>query len=412
MVSDAEKTIGVEGTKQLSSALITLMAVAIGVIVANLYYLQPLLHQISKNFHVGTARASLLMTLIQVGYAVGLAFVVPLGDIWPRRRLVVGIFVLAAVTMGVAATLTSFTLLAIITLVIGLSSVGGQVLVPLAADLAEPSQRGRVIGRVMSGLLMGILLSRTVSGLIAQVAGWRTVYWAAAGLLAVMAVVLHRALPDEPARERVAYRKLVAGVFSLYATQRLLRRRAYLGALIFACNSTLWTTLSFLLAGKPFHYSNAVIGLFGLFGVAGVLAANAAGHQADRQRAHLSTIVASLLLLASFGILALGRDTVVLLALGIMVLDAGMQGLQITNQSVIYSILPDGRSRMNSAYMVAAFAGASLGSFLAGQLYAHYGWYGDCWLGGVLSVALLIPALLWRNSKQAAPTLSAADVAP
>jgi predicted MFS family arabinose efflux permease len=163
------------------------MAVAIGVIVANLYYLQPLLHQISKNFHVGSARASLLMTLIQVGYAVGLAFVVPLGDIWPRRRLVVGIFVLAAVTMGIAATLTSFTLLAVITVVIGLSSVGGQVLVPLAADLADPGQRGRVIGRVMSGLLLGILLSRTVSGLIAQVAGWRTVYWAAAGLLAVMA---------------------------------------------------------------------------------------------------------------------------------------------------------------------------------------------------------------------------------
>ncbi|MFZ0769283.1 MAG: MFS transporter [Acidimicrobiales bacterium] len=402
----------VDAEKPLSGVLITLMAVAIGVIVANLYYLQPLLHQISKNFHVGTARASLLMTFIQIGYALGLAFVVPLGDIWPRRRLAVGIFALAAVMMGVAATLTSFTLLALITLVIGLSSVGGQVLVPLAADLAEPAQRGRVIARVMTGLLLGILLSRTVSGLIAQVAGWRTVYFAAAGLLAVMAIVLHQVLPDEPAREHVAYRKLVAGVFSLFLTQRQLRRRAYLGALIFACNSALWTTLSFLLAGEPFHYSNAVIGLFGLFGVAGVLAANAAGHQADRQRAHVSTIVASLLLLVSFVILALGRDTVILLAIGIMVLDTGMQGMQITNQSVIYAILPDGRSRMNSAYMVSAFAGASIGSFLAGQLYAHYGWYGDCWLGGVLSLGLLIPALLWRNSSQTKPSLNALDVAP
>jgi predicted MFS family arabinose efflux permease len=352
------------------------------------------------------------MTLIQIGYAVGLAFVVPLGDIWPRRRLAVGIFVLAAVMMGLAATLTSFTLLAIITLVIGLSSVGGQVLVPLAADLAEPAQRGRVIARVMSGLLMGILLSRTVSGLIAQVAGWRTVYFAAAGLLAVMAMVLHRVLPNEPARAHVAYRKLVAGVFSLYLTQRQLRRRAYFGALIFACNSALWTTLSFLLAGAPYHYSNAIIGLFGLFGVAGVLAANAAGHQADRQRTHVSTIVASLLLLVSFFLLALGRDLVVVLALGIMVLDTGMQGMQITNQSVIYGILPEGRSRMNSAYMVAAFAGASVGSFLAGQLYAHDGWYGDCWLGVGLSVALLVPALLWRNSSRTTPGLSVADVAP
>jgi predicted MFS family arabinose efflux permease len=400
----------VETKKPLSSGLTTLMAVAIGIIVANLYYLQPLLHQISHNFHVGTARASLLMTFVQVGYVVGLAFVVPLGDIWPRRRLAVGIFGLAAAVMGLAATLTSFTLLAIVTLVIGLSSVGGHVLVPLAADLAAPEQRGRVIGRVMTGLLFGVLLSRTVSGLIAQVAGWRSVYYFAATLLAVMAVVLQRALPDEPAREHVAYRRLVAGVFSLFLTQPQLRRRAYFGALIFAGNSALWTTLSFLLAGRPFHYSNAVIGLFGLFGVAGVIAANVAGHQADRHRTHSSTIIAAVLMIVSFVVLALGRDVVVLLALGIVILDAGMQGLQITNQSVIYSIVPEARSRTNSAYMVCAFTGASLGSFAAGQLYAHFGWYGDCWLGGVVSVAILIPALLWRGP-ETSPVPSAVDVA-
>jgi predicted MFS family arabinose efflux permease len=396
----------VEAKKPLSNGLITLMAVAIGIIVANLYYQQPLLHQISRNFHVGTARASLLMTLAQVGYAIGLAFVVPLGDVWPRRRLVVSIFGLAAVTMAVAASMTSFTLLAVFTLVIGLSSVGGQVLVPLAADLAEPAQRGRVIARVMTGLLLGVLLSRTASGLVAQLAGWRTVYWTASALLAVMAVILHRVLPKEAAREHVAYRKLVAGVFSLFVTQRQLRRRAYLGAVIFASNNALWTTLSFLLAGAPFHYSNAVIGLFGLFGVAGVLAANAAGHQADRQRTHASTILFALLMLLAFIILALGRNTVILLALGIMVLDTGMQGMQITNQSLIYGLLPDGRSRLNSAYMVSAFAGASIGSYLAGQLYAHFGWYGDCWLGGGLGVALLIPALLWRTPKERSTAVS------
>jgi predicted MFS family arabinose efflux permease len=401
----------VETKKPLSSALITLMAIAIGIIVANLYYLQPLLHQISEDFHIGTARASLLMTLAQVGYALGLAFVVPLGDIWPRRRLTVAIFSLAAVTMAIAAMLTSFTWLAIITVLIGLSSVGGQVLVPLAADLAEPAQRGRVIARVMTGLLLGVLLSRTASGLVAQVAGWRTVYWAAAALLAVAAIVLYKVLPNETARQHVPYRKLVAGVFSLFVTQRQLRRRAYFGALIFAANNTLWTTLSFLLAGKPFHYSNAVIGLFGLFGVAGVLAANAAGRQADRQRTHLATMIFSLLLLGSFAVLALGRSSVILLAVGIMVLDTGMQGMQITNQSVIYSILPDGRSRMNSAYMVSAFTGASIGSYLSGQLYAHYGWYGDCWLGGFLGLALVIPAVLWRSPKPAAASVNEVDAA-
>jgi predicted MFS family arabinose efflux permease len=149
-----------------------------------------------------------------------------------------------------------------------------------------------------------------------------------------------------------------------------------------------------------------VIGLFGLFGVAGVLAANAAGRQADRQRTHASTIVFSLLLLISFVILALGRNTVILLALGIMVLDTSMQGMQITNQSVIYGLLPGERSRLNSAYMVSAFAGASAGSYLAGQLYAHFGWYGDCWLGGILGVALLTPALAWPSPKRGTPAIS------
>jgi predicted MFS family arabinose efflux permease len=221
-----------------------------------------------------------------------------------------------------------------------------------------------------------------------------------------MAVILHRVLPNEAARDHVPYRKLVGGVFSLFVTQRQLRRRAYLGAVIFASNNALWTTLSFLLAGAPFHYSNAVIGLFGLFGVAGVLAANAAGRQADRQRTHASTIICAMLMLLAFVALALGRNSVVLLALGIIVLDTGMQGMQITNQSVIYGLLPKGRSRMNSAYMVSAFAGASVGSYLAGQLYAHFGWYGDCWLGGALGVALLVPALLWRTPKEKVSAVS------
>ena len=383
------------------------MAIAIGVVVANLYYLQPLLHQIAHDFRVGVTRATLLMTLIQVGYALGLAFIVPLGDIWPRRRLVVAIFAVAAATMALGATSTSFTLLAVVTLVIGLASVGGQVLIPFAADLADPAERGRVIGRVMSGLLLGILLSRTASGLIAQLAGWRAVYWTAAALLTLMAAVLHFSLPAESPRARVRYVALVAGVFSLFLTQPTLRRRAYFGALLFAANSTLWTTLSFLLAGPPYHYSNAVIGLFGLFGVAGVLAANAAGRQADRQRTRATTVAAALLMLGAFGLIALGRDSLIALALGIIVLDTGVQGMQITNQSVIYALVPAQRSRVNSAYMVSGFAGASVGSYAAGQLYAHFAWYGDCALGSALAALALVPALLWRKPERPASALNA-----
>ncbi len=374
------------------------MALAIGVIVANLYYLQPLLHQISHDFHASTANTSSLMTLVQAGYAVGLALVLPMGDLIARRRLVVGIFLTSALAMALGALVGSFALFAVIAFVIGVTSVGGQVIIPLAADLAAPAQRGRVIARVMTGLLLGILLSRIISGLVAQAVGWRAMYWAASGLLVVMALVLHRALPDEPVRPHVRYRTLVAGSFSLLVTLPALRRRAWFGALIFAAFNTVWTTLSFHLSAAPFHYSNAVIGLFGLFGVAGVLAANLAGHHADRQRSYASTIVAALLFLGAFSVLSLGRDSFWGVALGLVLLDAGMQGLQITNQSIIYSLAPDARSRVNSAYMVCAFTGASVGSYAAGLLYSSYGWTGDCWLGAAIGLGLLIPALFWRHT--------------
>ena len=381
----------------LSATLTAIMAVATGIVVANLYYLQPLLHQMTSDFRVSPARASLLIMFVQIGYAVGLAFVVPLGDLFARRVLVVSIFVLSAAMMALGAVLTSFSGLAALTIVIGVTSVAGQVILPFAADLADPRQRGRVIARVMSGLLFGILLSRTVSGVLAQAVGWRGVYWSAAGLLLMTALVLLIALPDEPARDKLRYRDLVVGSFALLVTEASLRRRAWFGALVFASFSVLWTTLSFLLSSAPFHYSNAVIGLFGLFGVAGVAAANVAGHNADRERTSQSTIAAALALTISFAILWFGRHSFWTLALGVIMLDAGMNTMQISNQSIIYSLLPEARSRINSAYMVCCFTGASLGSYGAGQLYASYAWAGVCWLGGALGVVLVVLALAWRS---------------
>ena len=386
----------------LSGALISLMAIAIGIIVANLYYLQPLLHQMTHDFHVGAASASLLITLVQVGYAAGLVFVLPLGDLIPRRILVTTIFIVSAVMMGVAALLTSFVAFAVVTIVIGVTSVGGQVIIPFAADLANPEQRGRVIGRVMSGLLLGILFSRTVSGLVAQAAGWRTMYWIAAGLLMVTASVLYRVLPNERSRDHVSYGSLVASSFTLLATHRLLRRRSWFGALIFASFSAMWTTLAFHLSAAPFHYSNGVIGLFGLFGVAGVVAANVAGHHADAHRTHLTTIVAAGVSLLSYVVLWFGRSELWAIALGIMMLDAGMQGMQISSQSIIYALVPDARSRINSIYMMCCFIGAAAGSYAAGQLYAAYGWGGLCALGTGISVGLIVPAVGWRSSRTTA----------
>jgi len=372
------------------------MALATGVIVANLYYLQPLLHQVKGDFHTGTMGTTSLITLVQVGYALGLAFVVPLGDLVPRRRLVVAIFILAAATMLLASLVHSFILFAVLTVVIGLSSVGGQLIIPFAADLAVDGQRGRVVARLMSGLLIGILLSRTLSGIVSEAVGWRGVYVCAAALLTFMALVLRVALPTEQRRAHVPYHRLVSSSFALLGTFPELRRRAWFGATVFAANSVLWSTLAYHLSATPFHYSNAIIGLFGLLGVAGVLAANAAGHQADHDRSHRSTVVAAVLVTGSFGVLLLGQATVWLLGLGIILLDAGVQGMQITNQSIIYSLAPDMRSRINSIYMVCFFVGASLGSLGAGYTYSHDGWTGTCLLGLGIGVITVVPALVWR----------------
>ena len=349
----------VEELQPLSGTLITMMAVAIGVIVANLYYLQPLLHQVTKDFRISETKATLLLVLIQAGYAVGLAFVVPLGDLLPRRRLAVFVFALASVTMFAGAAAHSFVLFAAITFFIGLASCGGQVILPLGADMALPGQRGRVIARLMTGLLMGLMLSRSFSGLVAQAAGWRTVYLAAGVALAFMAVMLFRYLPNEPVRAIVPYRQLLSGTLGLFATLPMLRRRALYGFLIFAAFSAMWTTLAFHLSAAPFHYDNLVIGLFGVVGAAGVLAANVAGRYADKARSHITTIACGALILISFVVLYVGPHDVVALAIGIVLLDAGMQGLQITNQSIVYSLAPDARSRINSAYMVCAFIGAA-----------------------------------------------------
>jgi predicted MFS family arabinose efflux permease len=307
------------------------------------------------------------------------------------------VFAIASATMFAGAAAHSFVLFAAITFFIGLASCGGQVILPLGADMAEPRQRGRVIGRLMTGLLLGLMLSRSFSGVVAQAAGWRTVYIAAGVALALMAVMLFRVLPNEPVRAHVPYGQLLSGTLAMFATFPMLRRRALYGFLIFAAFSTLWTTLAFHLSAAPFHYDNLVIGLFGIVGAAGVLAANVAGRSADRHHAHLTTIVCGVLIVVSFVVLYLGRNDVVLLAVGILLLDAGMQGLQITNQSIVYSLAPDARSRINSAYMVCAFIGAACGSLAAGQSYAHDGWRGDCLLGGGIGVVILVLALTWRE---------------
>jgi predicted MFS family arabinose efflux permease len=373
----------------LSRALVVLIAVATGAIVANLYYAQPVLHEVSRAFGTGPGATSSVITATQIGYALGLLLVVPLGDLHPRRGLVTRLFCLAAAALVGCALAPSLWFFALASVAVGAASVAGQVMIPFAADLAPEERRGRVVARIMTGLLLGILLARTVSGLVAQAAGWRAIYWLSAALMLGFALVLWRALPSEPPRPHRSYRHLVGSSLRLLAEEPLLRRRAWHGACAFAAFSVLWTTLAFLLSGSPYRYSNAVIGLFGLVGAAGILAANLAGALADAARSRLATVGAGVLLAGSFGLLWAGRTSLAALVAGVVVLDVGTQGMQITNQALIYALRPDARSRINSAYMVCYFVGGAAGSISAGALYGSHGWAGVCLLGGALGLATL-----------------------
>jgi predicted MFS family arabinose efflux permease len=375
----------------LSRGLVVLIAVATGAIVANLYYAQPLLHEVSRTFHSGPGPTSGVITATQIGYAAGLLLIVPLGDLHPRRSLATCLFLAAALALVACALAPELWFFAFASVLVGVASVAGQIMIPFAADLAPEARRGRVVARIMTGLLMGILLARTVSGLVSQAAGWRAIYWLSAALMVCFALVLSRTLPAESPRPHRTYSDLVGSSLRLLATEPVLRRRAWHGACAFAGFSVLWTTLAFLLSGSPYHYSNAVIGLFGLVGAAGILAANLAGKLADSERTVVTTVVAGALLAGSFAIAWAGRSSLAALVVGIVILDVGTQGMQITNQAVIYSLRPDARSRINSAYMVCYFIGGAIGSIAAGAVYASHGWAGVCLLGagfGVLTLAL------------------------
>ncbi|EAX4619931.1 MFS transporter [Salmonella enterica subsp. arizonae] len=379
----------------LSPALIVLMSVATGLAVASNYYAQPLLDTIAHHFSLSASSAGFIVTAAQLGYAAGLLFLVPLGDMFERRMLIVSMTLLAAGGMLITASSQSLSMMILGTALTGLFSVVAQILVPLAATLATPDTRGKVVGTIMSGLLLGILLARTVAGLLANLGGWRTVFWVASALMALMAVALWRGLPKLKSDTHLNYPQLLGSVFSLFIHDKLLRTRALLGCLTFANFSILWTSMAFLLAAPPFSYSEGMIGLFGLAGAAGALGARPAGGFADKGKSHLTTTVGLLLLLFSWLAIWLGHTSVLALIIGILILDLTVQGVHITNQTVIYRLHPDARNRLTAGYMTSYFIGGAAGSLISASAWQHAGWAGVC-LAGV-TVALLNLLVWWRG---------------
>ncbi|EFG4414289.1 MFS transporter [Escherichia coli] len=380
---------------ELSPALIVLMSIATGLAVASNYYAQPLLDTIARNFSLSASSAGFIVTAAQLGYAAGLLFLVPLGDMFERRRLIVSMTLLAACGMLITASSQSLAMMILGTALTGLFSVVAQILVPLAATLASPDKRSKVVGTIMSGLLLGILLARTVAGLLANLGGWRTVFWVASVLMALMALALWRGLPQMKSETHLNYPQLLGSVFSMFISDKILRTRALLGCLTFANFSILWTSMAFLLAAPPFNYSDGVIGLFGLAGAAGALGARPAGGFADKGKSHHTTTFGLLLLLLSWLAIWFGHTSVLALIIGILVLDLTVQGVHITNQTVIYRIHPDARNRLTAGYMTSYFIGGAAGSLISASAWQHGGWAGVCLAGATIALVNLL--VWWRG---------------
>ncbi|PWC79849.1 MFS transporter [Azospirillum sp. TSH64] len=365
----------------LSRSLVLLMALACGVVVANIYYAQPLVGLIGPAVGLSPETASLVVTLTQVGYGAGLILLVPLGDLLENRRLVVVTLCSTVAALLVAAVAPTASLFLAASFLIGVTSVAVQMLVPLAAHMAPEASRGQVVGNVMSGLLLGILLARPVSSLIADSLGWRAVFGLSAVAMVGFAVLMRRVLPQRRPTGRSSYGALLGSLGRLLVRTPVLQRRTVYQTMMFAAFSLYWTSVPLLLAGAPFHLSQRGIALFALSGAAGALVAPIAGRIADRGWTRPATGFALAMAALSFFVARAGEGSIALLVLAGLLLDMGVQMNMVLGQRAIYSLGAETRSRMNAIYMAIFFLGGAAGSALAGYAFAVGGWEPVTWIG-------------------------------
>ncbi|MFI6978085.1 MFS transporter [Embleya sp. NPDC050154] len=404
-IREAVGTASIAGSGSLSRALTLVFAIAAGVAVANVYLAQPLLVTMGHDLGLAAGTVGVVVTLTQVGYGFGLFLLVPLGDLVDRRRLLVGQFALLAAALAGVGLAGNAASLFVAMIAVGLLAVVTQAVVAYAAALAAPAQRGRVVGSVTSGVVTGILLARTVSGTVADLAGWRAVYLGFAALTLALAGTLYRVLPrrrddrvpasvDTPPSDRKAppsYRKLLVSTVTLFVEERLFRVRALFALLIFAAFSTLWSSVALPLSEPPLSLSHTAIGAFGLAGAAGALGAIPAGRLSDRGHANRVTGIALVLLTLSWLPLAFTRQSLWALVLGTIVLDLAVQAVHVTSQTLIHPLRPDAGSRLIGGYMIFYSIGSAGGAIASTTLYAAAGWLAVCALGAAFgALALLV----------------------
>ncbi|WP_342491954.1 MFS transporter [Bacillus sp. FSL M7-0003] len=387
---------------KMSHYMALLFAAACGMAVANIYFAQPLLNSLADEFGITYSSIGIVITITQLCYAAGLLLIVPLGDLLNRRRLIIGqmlLSVLALILVGIAPIVTVLFLgLA----VVGLLAVVTQVLVAFAASWAAPEERGRIVGLVQSGIVTGILLARTFAGVLTDFAGWRSVYLVSAVIMLILTGVLFRVLPrDDSKRESLSYVHLLRSMFILFIQERILRIRGILALLIFIVFGTLWTSLVLPLSTPPYSLSHTAIGAFGLAGAAGALGAARAGSLADRGFGQFTTGIALVLLFISWFFISLTEHSLIALVIGIILLDLSVQAVHVTNQSMIFTVRAEARSRLTAAYMIFYSIGSATGSIVSTSIYATYGWGGVCLFGASISAfAILYWFITYRLTKQ------------
>lgn len=381
-------------TKKVPNWITFLLAIACGVIVANLYYAQPLVGPISADTHLPLASAGLIVTLTQIGYVFGLLFIVPLSDLIENRRLVVSALAVVICALVAAPLANNALFFLVAAMFIGLGSVAAQILVPYAAHLATEERRGQVVGNVMSGLLLGIMLARPIASFITDLWGWRAVFTLSAAITAILAVLLALVLPERKPSPTMNYGELLSSLWSLFKTKAVLRRRSLYQACLFGAFSLFWTVIPLWLA-SDFHLSQQGIALFALAGVAGAIAAPIAGRLADKGWTKILTGVAIVIAALSFLLTHIFEDhstiSLAMLVVAAITLDMAVSGNLVLSQRAIYSLGSEIRGRVNGIFMAVFFIGGAIGSALGGWAYAYGGWM----LASILGLSMPVSALLY-----------------
>ncbi|MFA6084885.1 MFS transporter [Mucilaginibacter sp.] len=384
---------------ELTNITLWVMTLTTGLVVANLYYNQPLLNDMANTYHVSNGKAGQVSMLTQIGYAVGMLFIVPLADMVKRKRLMLINFAFVIAALLLTALAPNIHVLILSGFLLGATSIIPQLLIPMAAHLAKPHERGKKIGFIMSGLLIGILLSRTLSGFVGAHLGWRAMFYIAAVIMLVMWALIYFLLPEVEPDYKGTYKTLMRSLVHLFKSEPKLQLASLRGALCFACFSAFWTTLVFLLK-QQFNQGSDVAGAFGLVGAFGAIAAGLMGRLSDKMDAYKLSTITLALVLVSFIIFLFSANSIAGLILGVIIMDMGVQATHISNQAIILSLNPVARNRINTIYMVSYFIGGALGTFLATRVWETYNWSGVCVIGITLSIIAIIIHVLTRKIMQ------------